>query len=305
MPETTTPRQPKNIVICCDGTGNQFGSELKKLPDGTLKAENNNSNVVRLYTCLKVDKEQVAYYHPGVGTMGSPTSRNRLERWWSKAKGLGFGMGFTDNMADAYRFLMQNYADGDRIYLFGFSRGAYTVRALAGALNMYGLLCPGNEGHLNYLLGMYSAASKKAAKDSAKKKDRSSPRRLPVTDEATAFRQTFSRTVPIHFLGVWDTVSSVGWIWDPVKLLHDGQNPIVRKARHAISIDERRCFFQATPWGDPMSLDDPTLLPEDREKLTLALGQDAWRTQDILQVWFPGVHSDVGEAIASTSQARP
>ncbi len=286
---TPNPETSKNLVICCDGTGNQFGSKLKKHKDGTLKPENNNSNVVRLYTCLHVGKRQLVYYHPGVGTMGAPNSTSAVERWWSKVEGLAFGAGFMDNVADAYRFLMQNYADGDHIYMFGFSRGAYTVRALAGALSMYGLLCPGNEGHLNYLLSMYAASSKKAAKQ-----NRDGGRRLVATDESDAFRETFCRDVSIHFMGVWDTVSSVGWIWDPVKLLHDGQNPIIRKARHAISVDERRCFFQAMPWAGPMHMHDPKLQAEDREKLANALKQSDWQMQDIVQAWFPGVHSDIG-----------
>lgn len=280
---------PKNIVVCCDGTGNEFGCELSKRPDGTTAYENDNSNVVRLYTCLQVDERQVAYYHPGVGTMGDPTRTWKIERWWSKVKGLAFGLGFTSNMADAYRFLMDNYTEGDHIYLFGFSRGAYTVRALAGALNLYGLLCSGNEGHLSYLLRMYSEASQKAY-DAL---DHAVPRRLSETDQSRVFRETFSRQVTIHFMGVWDSVSSIGWVWDPVKLLYDGQNPIVRKARHAISIDERRCFFQAMPWGRPMSLDDHDLKAEDRQKLEKAL-DPGWTRQDIVQAWFPGVHSDVG-----------
>ena len=280
---------PKNIVVCCDGTGNDFGFELAKRPDGTMVYENDNSNVVRLYSCLQVDERQVAYYHPGVGTMGDPTRTWKIQRWWSKVKGLAFGLGFTDNMADAYRFLMDNYTEGDHIYLFGFSRGAYTVRALAGALNLYGLLCSGNEGHLSYLLRMYSEASQKAY-DAL---DHTVPRRLSETDQSRVFRETFSRQVTIHFMGVWDSVSSVGWVWDPVKLLYDGQNPIVRKARQAISIDERRCFFQAMPWGRPMSLHDPSLKAEDRHKLEKAL-DPGWTNQDIVQAWFPGVHSDVG-----------
>lgn len=283
---------PKNIVICCDGTGNEFGSTFTKLPNGTRVRENDNSNVLRLYTCLRVNKEQVAYYHPGVGTMGDPNRNTKIGRWWSKVKGMAFGLGFTDNMADAYRFLMDNYATGDRIYLFGFSRGAYTVRALAGALNLYGLLCSGNEGHLSYLLRMYSAASQ-----SAFNFDHGVPRRLPETDQSRVFRETFSRQVTIHFMGVWDTVSSVGWVWDPVKLLYDGQNPIVRKARQAISVSERRCFFQAMPWGRPMSLSDKTLSAEDRQKLEKSL-DPGWTHQDIVQAWFPGVHSDVGGSYA-------
>jgi len=110
---------PKNIVICCDGTGNQFGE--------------NNSNVVKLYSVLVIQPEvQTAYYHPGVGTMGARNALSTLGKLWTKARGLAFGYGLSDNIADAYQFLMSRFEDNDRIYLFGFSRGAYTVRALCG-----------------------------------------------------------------------------------------------------------------------------------------------------------------------------
>ncbi len=258
---------PKNLVVCCDGTGNQFGEQ--------------NSNVIKLYTCLK-GEGQGTYYHPGVGTMGSPGYTTAIGKGISRIAGLAFGYGFRANIADAYRFLMEHYEPGDHIYLFGFSRGAYTVRALAGALFLLGLLCRGNEGHLPYLLRMYSDASRKAfnVPKSAKKV-------LTETDDTKAFRETFSRVVPIHFVGIWDTVSSVGWIYDPVKLLFDGRNPIMRKGRHAISVDERRCFFQENPWGSPLPPEETPVLrehytnPEDRQ-------------QDIVQAWFAGVHSDVG-----------
>ncbi len=248
----------KNIVICCDGTGNKFGET--------------NSNVVKLYACLAVGSEQMAYYHPGLGTIGSPNQSTRIGRWATKVSGLAFGTGFRDNMADAYRFLMQHYADGDRVYLFGFSRGAYTVRALTGALSVYGLLCPGNEGHLPYLLENFSEASKTAY--------RKGSHALDVPLLATAFKETFSREIPIHFVGVWDTVSSVGWVYDPVKLLFDGQNPLIRKGRHAMSVDERRGSFHNLPWGEPLPPDKTPVLKGEQ--------------QDIVQAWFAGVHSDVG-----------
>jgi len=256
----------KNVIVCCDGTGNEFSDD--------------NSNVVKLYTCLIVDREQVAYYHPGVGTMGSPNETTRVGKKWSKITGLAFGSGFQANVADAYRFLMDNYADGDRIYLFGFSRGAYTVRALAGALYMFGLLCPGNEGHLPYLLQMFSDESRRSY-------NKGGVHTLQVDPTAEAFRETFSRTVPIHFVGVWDTVSSIGWIYDPVKLLFDGQNPVMRKGRHAVSVDERRCFFQDNLWGKALPLERTRVLENN-----YAAARD--QQQDIVQAWFPGVHSDVG-----------
>ncbi|HEY3824150.1 MAG TPA: DUF2235 domain-containing protein [Bryobacteraceae bacterium] len=238
---------PKNIVICCDGTGNEFGDA--------------NSNVVKLYTALAIDDEQVGYYHPGVGTMGDPAERHRLGRWWSQIKGLAFASGFKDNIFDAYRYLMEIYNDGDKVCLFGFSRGAYTVRALAGLLSGYGLLCPGSEGHLPYAWRMYVDQHQDRTRHSI---DHSK-------DSGAAFKETFSRKdFKIHFIGIWDTVSSVGWITQPLRLFNVAQNAIILHGRHAISIDERRCFYHDNLWGDP--------LPE----------------QDIVQVWFAGVHSDVG-----------
>jgi hypothetical protein len=250
--------ESKNIVICCDGTGNQFGDS--------------NSNVVKLHTILCINRDQVAYYHPGLGTMGAPNRTSWFGKKISQLAGLAFGAGFRSNMGDAYQYLMEQYRDGDKVFLFGFSRGAYTVRALAGALHVYGLLRPGNEGHLPYLLRLYAEASRKAYGRSQ--------RQVPTDNVAEAFKETFSRTITIHFIGLWDTVSSIGWIYDPVKLLFDGQNPIVRKGRHAVSIDEHRCFFQDYLVG-------ASLPPSQTPTLE---GQQ----QDILQVWFAGVHSDVG-----------
>ena len=105
----------KNIVICCDGIGNKFGET--------------NSNVVKLYACLAGDDEQVASYHPGLGTIGSPNRSTPIGRGQTKLSGLAFGTGFRDNLADAYRFLMEHYVTGDRVYLFGFLRGAYCLPA--------------------------------------------------------------------------------------------------------------------------------------------------------------------------------
>ena len=240
----------KNIVVCCDGTGNQFGD--------------NNSNVVKLYSVLIIDgKQQVGYYHPGVGTMGSPTSRNNVSELWSTVMGLAFGAGLLDNVSDAYRYLMDVYEDGDNVYLFGFSRGAYTVRALAGVLHMYGLLCPGNDGLIPYIIRVYARKTRAAA---------GMTQTLKVAD---GFKATFCRPCPLHLVGVWDTVSSVGWFWDPLKLPYTAQNPEMANGRHAVSIDERRCYFRNNLWGEK--------LPSQNS---------------LKQVWFAGVHSDVGGSYA-------
>jgi len=231
---------PKNIVICCDGTGNQFGEQ--------------NSNVVKLYKMLVCNPDQVAYYHPGVGTMGARNALTRIGKWWTRVIGLAFGYGISDNVADAYQFLMRAFETGDRVYIFGFSRGAYTARALCGVLHIVGLLTEGNEGLIPYAIRM------------VKRKN---------IDFAVAadFKKTFSRDCKPYFVGVWDTVSSVGWVYNAVHFPFTtaARNPDLHIVRHAVSIDERRAFFRQNLFGSPSRPD-----------------------QDVQEVWFAGVHSDVG-----------
>ncbi|WP_234439638.1 MULTISPECIES: T6SS phospholipase effector Tle1-like catalytic domain-containing protein [Streptomyces] len=119
----------KNIVVCLDGTGNQ------------LKARG-NTNVVKLYEMLDLHDPtaQIAYYDPGVGTFSAAGAWTTPGRKISKLLGLAFGSGLKANLAEAYTYLMHHYEPGDRIFLFGFSRGAYTARALAGLLKSVGLL---------------------------------------------------------------------------------------------------------------------------------------------------------------------
>jgi uncharacterized protein (DUF2235 family) len=228
----------KNVVICCDGTGNMFGAQ--------------NSNVVKLYKTLIRDSSQIAYYHPGVGTMGARGALTWFGKWWTRLVGLAFGYGTSDNIADAYQFLMGNFEPGDRIFVFGFSRGAYTARALCGLLHVVGLLTKGNEGLIPYAIRMVKA-------------------RKINFDVAADFKKTFSRECRPHFLGVWDTVSSLGWIYNAVYFPFTWKNPDIRIVRHAVSIDERRAFFR-------QNLFNPVPAPG----------------QDIENVWFAGVHSDVG-----------
>jgi uncharacterized protein (DUF2235 family) len=228
---------PKNIVICCDGTGNEFS--------------NNNSNVVKLYSLLKQYSQQITYYHPGVGTMGSKNALSSIGQWWTKIIGLAFGYGISENIADAYQFLMRNYEEGDNIFVFGFSRGAYTARALCGLLKMFGLLTRGNEGLIPYAI-------------------RLAKRKKPDFKLIFKFQDTFARPCKTHFLGVWDTVASVGWIYNAVHFPYTTKNPDLNVVRHSISIDERRAFFRQDLFS-----------PEDAD-------------QDIIQHWFGGVHCDVG-----------
>jgi uncharacterized protein (DUF2235 family) len=232
---------PKNIVVCCDGTGNKFSGQ--------------NTNVIKLYSVLDIDDpaRQVAYYHAGLGTIGAPNALSRLAQFWTKAKGLAFGYGLTRDVSDAYAYLMETWVPGDNIFLYGFSRGAYTVRALSGMLRMFGLLRSGDYNLIAYAADMLK-----------RKKDDSS---FQVAED---FKNTFSRECKTYFIGVWDTVSSVGWVWDPLHIPYTAKNPDLSIGRHAVSIDERRCFFRQNMWSDPQP------------------------GQNIKQVWFAGVHSDVG-----------
>src|ERR1700690_899743 len=177
---------PRNIVVCCDGTGNEYGTE--------------NSNVVKLFWTLPAQEKQVAYYHPGVGTMGARNALTAVGKEWTQVRGLAFGYGFSDNIADVYSFLMGEFRPGDQIFIFGFSRGAYTARALCGVLQMFGLLTPGNEALIPYALRLYKS---------------NDPAKLHIAD---GFKATFCGDCKPYFLGLWDTVSSVGWILDPINV---------------------------------------------------------------------------------------
>lgn len=228
----------RNLVICCDGTGEEYGD--------------NNSNVVKLYSLLENSARQVTYYHPGLGTMGSRFAVSKIGRLWTKIIGLAFGYGLTANIIDAYVFLMNEYEEGDSVFMFGFSRGAYTVRALAAFLRMFGLMRKGNDSLVPYATRRFKSKIRKHS-----------------FEIAHGFKQTFSRECKPHFLGVWDTVSSVGWIYDPLHLPYTAHNEDIAIGRHAVSIDERRCQFRENLWQ-----------PEPG--------------QDYKQVWFAGTHCDIG-----------
>jgi uncharacterized protein (DUF2235 family) len=277
----------KKIFVFCDGTGNEFTNTRDGKGGG-------NSNVVKLYTTLRVTDDQIAYYHPGVGTMGDPNIRHAIPRYWSKVKGLAFGAGFKANVLDAYRYLMEVYNDGDDIYIFGFSRGAYTARALAGLIHGYGLLCRGNEGHLLYAWNMFVHAVQTQREMLKKQPHERGPKSAHTIERNFAFAQTYSRNVIIRFMGIWDTVSSVGWIYKPIRLLDMAHNPIIQVGRHAVSIDERRAYYRDNVWGRRVDMTDPEWPKELREQ-----GIE----QDIAQVWFPGVHSDVGGSYPQSQSA--
>ncbi len=228
----------KNIVICCDGTGNEFGDH--------------NSNVVKLCQILvRNNPDQQIYYDPGVGTSPVPDRHRGLRSTWAKIKGLAFAAGISENIKQSYSYLMNAFEEGDRVYFFGFSRGAYTARAIAGMVRQCGLLMKHNEPMVEYAYKLY--------------RDEFNP------DVLAEFRAIYSRTCKPHFMGVWDTVSSVGWAWDRENFGATWKNPDLRTIRHAIAIDERRAKFRTNKFGIVEGC-----------------------PQDLRQVWFAGVHSDIG-----------
>jgi uncharacterized protein (DUF2235 family) len=255
----------RNYVICCDGTNNQFGPQ--------------NTNVVRLVQALDRDPaKQRLYYDPGVGTLPEPGALTRLRKWLSKIYGLAFGAGLTWKVEEAYSYLMDFWEPGDRVFLFGFSRGAYTARVLAGLLHTLGLMPRGNQNLVPYAMRLFKAVRSDLEQNGA-------GRESGYWKLCEEFRRTFARPIHegdesrrfrAHFLGVWDTVSSVGWIWDPVKFPFTRQNPSIDVVRHAVSVDERRCLFRQN-----------LMQKAEREK-------EGEQEQDFKELWFAGVHSDVG-----------
>ena len=254
----------KNLVVCCDGTDNEFGE--------------NNTNVVRLLSlALKQDEQQIVFYEPGLGTFPAPGAITPLYKWVTQKLGSAFGFGLSQNLAVCYEFLVEHYRPGDQIYLFGFSRGAYTARALAALIHVCGLMRTKNSNLVPYAIKLFESEASKAKKKNDKVERRTGEKHRLKLSVCEEFKRVFSITPAIHFLGVWDTVSSIGTIFDPYNLPHTRWNPSVKTVRHAISIDEQRKFFRANLWAS------------SKEQST-----------DVKQVWFAGVHADIGGGYAES-----
>jgi hypothetical protein len=265
----------RHLIVCCDGTWNS--------PD-----QDSPTNVRRIFNALdRTDRtKQLSRYIPGVGTEGGLISR-MVGGGFGVGLGFGPGRGLAANVLEAYHWLITMYEPEDRIVLFGFSRGAYTARSLAGLIAMCGLVqCGGTEQetwrrikrvYRRYQLG-YQDQQGRAAQDA---------------DQTWRDGLTFSfdpvkpKRIPVHFIGVWDTVGSLG-LPDPWRWIAPGfssrryefndvrLNPYVPFAYHALAMDERRGPFSPTLWEtvDPPPSDAPA--------------------QELRQVWFPGSHMDVG-----------
>ncbi len=228
----------KNIIICLDGTWND-----KDDPDAL-------SNVALIHNMSEHHTDrQLAYYDKGVGTDG----------WYDKKLGGVHGAGLSENIRQAYGYLAEHYENDDAVYIFGFSRGAFTARSLAGLLFNAGLPTAG-DGTASHIETLY---------EHYKKGD----------GDKLAAHKANNRHCPVRFLGVWDTVGALGV---PISFLRDSSqkifefhdtrlSPEVAFACHAVAIDEKRESFEPTLWLET---------PDNAERIN--------------QVWFAGVHSDVG-----------
>jgi uncharacterized protein (DUF2235 family) len=246
----------KRICIFCDGTWNRADQETGSIPCPT--------NVVKLaYRTAKQDgnASQLIFYDQGVGT------GNMLDR----ISGGAFGEGLEDNVLDAYRFLIANYLQGDELFIFGFSRGAFTARSLVGMIRKCGIVRRDSIVQYRDAVKLYHNELH------------------PDDPEPTKFREQYAvgglEPTRVKFIGVWDTVGALGiplrglrWLTRQDFQFHDTElSGIVQNAFHALAIDEHRAPFEPTLWSSQRK-----------------------EGQKVEQAWFCGVHSDVGGGYAET-----
>jgi uncharacterized protein (DUF2235 family) len=242
----------KRIVVCCDGTWNKPGNKDR----GQLV----ETNVEKIYEAINTESpntRQVKYYGEGVGTSFSISD---------ELLGGGMGAGIDRHIQDAYKFLMWTYEPGDELYFFGFSRGAYTVRSLAGLIRNCGIMKPQYLHLVNEAYHLY--------------RDRT-PITHPDSDLMKAFKKSYGieEEISIKLLGVWDTVGALGipipWFkwWNRKYQFHDVKlSSQIRYAYHAVAVDERRKLFAPALW-----------------ELSSAAADQVCE-----QVWFSGTHSNIG-----------
>ena len=240
---------PKRIVVCADGTWNR--------PEEDVESDT-PTNVLRLARAIAPlkdsDSPQQVFYDWGVGSYNARISGGIT------------GRGIHKNIMDAYRYIVQNYTPGAEIFLFGFSRGAYTVRSLCGLINNCGILKRPDARLIEKAFAHYKKTGRKYH---------------PEGEASRRFRRDHSHpSREIRFVGAWDTVGALGipfsvlGLFDRTDEFYDTKlGPNVRIARHALAIDETRADFEPTLW-------------EPRENL------------DLKQIWFSGVHTDIGGGYA-------
>ncbi len=244
----------KNIVIFSDGTNQEGG-------------KGNPSNVYKLFNMVE-DRtaRQIAFYDRGLGTD------------WRRVSGNAFGVGISRNILECYQFIFENYQAGDQIYLFGFSRGAFTVRSLSGFIDYFGILPKSRPELIKSAYDIYKI-----------KKDKKRRAKAKVFVE-----KHHTQWTAVKFIGVWDTVGALGM---PIKWLDVGVNALfkhefhdtsisaaVEAGYHALSVDDDRLVFHPTLWDET----------EVGVIGSWENGKRVEKEQIVEQVWFAGAHTDIG-----------
>ncbi|CAN9090359.1 unnamed protein product [Alternaria alternata] len=295
---------PRKLILCFDGTGNKF------------EGNTSDTNIVKLYDKFdRKDPNQYHYYQTGIGTYsvdGGPINKSfigNIQSKISKAIDSGFATTFDAHVIAGYRFIMRYYKEGDKIYMFGFSRGAFTARFLARMISTVGLLSEGNEEMVPFAYDLYQQYEQgKLDRPEQKPKDpptatgstkasAASEERQPLLDQDTepdeqqlkkykldAFTATFCRSegasnqrIKVHFLGLFDCVSSVSVLDSPFGKAPKAVDVVgtAHHIRHAVAVDEHRVKFKAA------------LLDQDKQHPNTL-------KESVKEVWFPGNHGDVG-----------
>ncbi|WP_067067180.1 T6SS phospholipase effector Tle1-like catalytic domain-containing protein [Roseateles chitosanitabidus] len=314
MEPTSLPR--RNLVLCCDGTNN------------TLTGGYQDTNVLKLFGYLRGQRPTIPtllYYDPGVGSPQSAPPTGLLD-WFKRTServaGLASGQGVYDNIGEGYAFLMREYDEhrDDRIFCFGFSRGAFTARAIVGMVNLFGILRPEHRELIPTLIRIYfslppehdQAANRKTVSQALARSlhrawahpgkaaaEPGRPAEEPTgsadrNDLARQVRHNFACPADIHWVGVWDTVESVGLPpfgsrTNPATATF-ADKPHMLNVRHALAFDEHRWPFLPRVYDTPCQA--------DLEGVDVK-GRPVRRT--IRQCWFPGVHCDVGGSYPMSS----
>lgn len=285
----------KNIVLLSDGTGNSSSKIFK-------------TNVWRLFGALDLrdPNKQVAFYDDGVGTSSF--------KWWAAFTGI-FGIGLKRNILDIYCFCCRNYIDGDRIFGFGFSRGSFTIRVLAGFIAKIGLVPYNNDeaelrakaivAYREYrrqgtekTMARYHLRVLRAIRDFFSQRLMGKPSYVELKPTLVVVRK-------IEFLGLWDTVDAYGgpieeivravdyWYW-PLSLPDRFMNAKIQRACHALGLEDERDAFKPVLWDERYVKTSDGLVPIE-QGWTPPNGDLAVIDRERMsQVWFVGVHSDIG-----------
>ncbi|PYH92579.1 hypothetical protein BO71DRAFT_442360 [Aspergillus ellipticus CBS 707.79] len=302
-PPTASARPPRRLVLCCDGSWQTSNHGLKNIASNVAKL----SRAIGNYGIGPTGDiiQQIVYYDAGVGT--GTSAANSEGNWMAaiqKSWEGGFGRGLEENVCEAYNFIVNNWLPGDEIYIFGFSRGAYTARALAGMICNMGICFPDMMDDWWAVYAEYKERNKKKKEEPVKKP-------MPPSNgvgelkaqlnsittfgkyaqEKVEFRNHFWKNVPIQVVGVFDTVGALGLPnnnlinfkrWNEAQYgFHDTNvHPQIKFAFHALALDEHRKAFEPTLWHQPK---DNT-------------------TTKLIQCWFPGYHINVGGGSENTEK---